>query len=424
MPIARASTVDCVTVEQAPTRNGWDGQSARSDDEVIDSGVGLGASEVAQIMPFVGPTRRVTLGSTLDLRSGDEVPVESISISAGEIMVEVLTYGATLRRVVVADRDGRLANIVLTPRDWTDLIYDHDCAYMGSTIGPVANRIAGARYEMGGRVVQLPANDPSGANLHSGPAGCDRLVWDVERLVTSQDAGSAPGAEWVTLELTTTIPDGHGGIPGPIELSATFDLDPAGLTIRYAATTAQLTPISMTNHAYWTLSGRPQVGDHQIRVLSEGFVTVDHNLIPTGSITAVHGAPFDLRWGVLLADRLRSFALDSVGGFDHCFVLDDPDLDGVPAVVVEHERSGRSMTVWTDQPSVQLYTANHLDGVDAEQGPAGRHGGLCIETQHFIDAVHHSEFVDEHGRSHPTDVWLDAGERYVATTRYEFGLVD
>lgn len=364
------------------------------------------------------------LGSTLDLRTGEEVPVESIAFSAGELMVEVLTYGATLRRVVAPDRDGHLGNLVLTPRDWRDLIYDRDCAYMGSTIGPVANRIAGASYEVGGRVVQLQPNERSGANLHSGPAGCDRLVWDVSRLVTSQDGGSAPGAEWVTLELTTTIPDLHGGIPGPIELSATFDLDPAGLTIRYAATTAQPTPISMTNHAFWTLSGRPQVGDHRVRVLSEGFLTVDRDLLPTGGITAVHGAPFDLRWGVLLADRLRSFALDPFGGFDHCFVLDEPELDGVPAVVIEHERSGRSMTVWTDQPAVQLYTANYLEPIEAEQGTAGRHGGVCVETQHFIDAVHHHAFVDEMGATYPTDVWLEPGERYVATTRYEFGLID
>jgi aldose 1-epimerase len=331
----------------------------------------------------------------------DGRPVERYVLRAGALEAAVLTYGAVLQSVRAPDAAGDPGEVTLGFDDLDG--YLGDVGYIGAVVGRFANRIAQGRFALDGVEHVLPANHGA-ACLHGGSAGFHTRLWS---------AREVPGG----VELSRTSPDGEMGFPGTLDVSVTYLLDEDGLELRYAATTDRPTVVNLSNHAYWNLAGQGTVEDHVLRLPAASFVAVDAELIPT-SVTPVAGTPMDFRRPRRIGDRLRAPdpQLRHARGYDHAWVLDDGGASGGLRTAAElHDpRSGRVLEVLTDQPSVQFYSGNFLDGGAAGRGGAAlRQGdGLCRETQHLPDSPNRPDF--------PSTV-LRPGERYATRTRFRFG---
>lgn len=327
-----------------------------------------------------------------------------VTLRAGAMTAEVLTYGAHLVGLWVPDRDGRLDNVVVslrTPDGSVDVEAYRDPVrnpHLGGMAGRYANRIAGAAFELDGVVHRLVPNE--GPNqLHGGPDGFDRCEW----AASVRDDGTA-----ATLRLTS--PDGDQGFPGRVEVAVTYELrDDATLCIDVEGRTDAPTVLNVTNHAYWNLAGTssptaPQdatVREHLLSVAADRVVRVDDALLPTGSLDPVEGTAFDLRRPTRLGDAVEAAELATVGGLDHCFVLDG----STPSAGLVDPSSGRRLRLVTDQPGLQVYTSNH------GAGPLPRHGAVCLESQHLPDAPNQPGF--------PSAV-LRPGETYRHRTQWWF----
>jgi aldose 1-epimerase len=308
-----------------------------------------------------------------------------VTLRAGELRAEVLSYGAHLVGLWAPDRDGRLDNVVVSLRR-PDGTVDIDAycdpvrnPYLGAMAGRYANRIAGAGFELDGVVHRLVPNE--GPNqLHGGPDGFSRLDWTE----SVRDDGAA-----VTLRLTS--PDGDQGFPGRVDVAVTYELcDDATLRIDVEGTTDAPTVLNVTNHSYWNLAGTSStaaadhatVRDHVLSVAADRVVRVDADLVPTGALDLVEGTPFDLRRPTRLGAAIDAAELAPVGGLDHCLVLDGTE----PAAELTDPASGRRLRIRTDQPGLQVYTANH------GAGPLPQHGAVCLESQHLPDSPNRPEF--------------------------------
>jgi aldose 1-epimerase len=326
--------------------------------------------------------------------------VERYVLRSGALEAAVLTYGAVLQSMSAPDAAGSVTDITLGYDDLAG--YLADSTYVGAVVGRYANRIAGGRFSLGGVQYVLPRNHGD-ACLHGGPGGFHTRLWGAREI-----AGG--------VELSLTSPDGDMGFPGTMTATVTYALDHGGLTVSYLAETDRPTVVNLTNHAYWNLDGAGRVEDHVLELPASRFIAVDDGLIPT-DIAPVEGTPMDFRTPQRIGDRLRSAheQLRHARGYDHAWVL---DTDGEPALRlaarVSAPESGRVLEVLTDQPSVQFYSGNFLDG-----GVVGRGGrtyrqsdGLCLETQHFPDSPNRPEF--------PSTV-LRPGERFATSTVFRFG---
>ncbi|MER6067453.1 aldose epimerase family protein [Streptomyces sp. NPDC001817] len=313
----------------------------------------------------------------------DGTEVHRWTLERAGTRVEVLTYGGVVRSVQVPDRDGRAANVVLGFAD-LDGYLAHPGPYFGALIGRYANRIAQARFPLDGVVYALePNNAPN--SLHGGAVGFDKRVWAAQ-----------PVADGV--RLSRVSPHGEEGFPGRLEVSATYTLDASGaLRIAYEAVTDAATVINLTNHSYFNLAGSGHAGGHELRLAAARFTPVDADLIPTGALEDVTGSRFDFR----TPRKVGS-------GYDHNFVLDKGVTD-VPEEVAElHDpASGRTLTVATTEPGLQLYTADHLGE------PFAPGDGIALETQHFPDSPNREEF--------PSTV-LRPGRVFRSETVYGFGV--
>lgn len=309
-----------------------------------------------------------------------------LSLASG-VAAAVDPRGAALAALWLPDSNGRLDDVLLGadgpgPR-----------RLYGATVGRYANRIAGAAFTLDGQRYELAAND--GPNcLHGGPDGFDLRDWDV----VAQDA------EAVTLALVS--PDGDQGFPGRLEARVTYrlttDAEGARLEITMQATTNRATPVSLTNHAYVNLGGVSDpariggIDDHHLSVAASHYLPVSDSAIPLPDAPApVNGTPFDLRTGARLGDRLRAGhpQMLAVRGFDHCFALDGEGLRR--AAMLSHP-SGRRMVLWTDQPGLQVYSGNWLDGTARGKGGAAYRMGdaICLEPGAFPDAPNRPDFPD------------------------------
>lgn len=312
--------------------------------------------------------------------------VEAWSLSAGDLRAEVWTYGATLVRVDVPDRHGHRVNVVRSRGDLAahDEVTDRR-GYGGATIGRYANRISDASFELDGTRHRLSANE-SGNLLHGGTIGFDQYVWSATGWADDDTA---------TVELTLTSPDGDQGFPGRLDVRVGVVLEAAGITFDYTATTDAPTVVALTNHAYWNLAGGGLIDDHELELSSSRYLPVRADLIPTGEIASVDGTRFDFRRADAIGHHID---IETGRGFDHCFLLDG----AVVAAVLRDPASGRSMTVTTDQPAVQLYTADHIDPPRS---------ALCLETEVLPDTPNRPEFGS---------ALLRPGETYRQTTRHAF----
>lgn len=323
--------------------------------------------------------------------------------NANGMQARISSYGATVRSLIVPDRHGEYADVVLG-YDTVDG-YIGGKAYLGATVGRYANRISGAGFELDGRRYALPAND--GPNtLHGGFRGFDKVVWT---------AGAEAAGR--SVRLTYVSPDGEQGFPGDVTVRVTYTLtDHDELRIDYDATTDRATPLNLSNHAYFNLAGHG-AGDvlgHEVEIVADTFTPVDTNLIPTGELRGVEGSPFDFlaaaAIGARIADDDRQLAY--AHGYDHNFVLRRTGAGLELAARIVEPDSGRVLEVLTTEPGVQFYTGNHLDGFAGKGGRVyGVRSGFCMETQHFPDSPNRPDFPD---------TILRPGESYASTTVYRF----
>jgi aldose 1-epimerase len=326
--------------------------------------------------------------------------VEAIILAnASGMRVRIITYGASIQSVLVPDREGRLADVTLGHAALQD--YLDRPQYFGATVGRVANRIAGGRFTLDGRDYRVPANDGPNA-LHGGPIGFDKVNWSI--------AGEEPGA---SVTLAHLSPDRDQGFPGTLNVTATYALDEEnGLSVDYRATTDRTTLVNLSNHAYWNLAGEGSAGGamgHLLTIPADHYSPTGATAIPTGEFRPVEGTAFDFRMPTSVGARVRDASDEQIRfgrGYDHNWVVArDVAREARLLARVEDPGSGRVMRVLSNQPGVQFYSGNFLDGTST--GKAGRSyrmgDAIVLEPQMFPDTPNRPEFGS---------IRLDPGEVY------------
>ncbi|MDP9349623.1 MAG: galactose mutarotase [Gemmatimonadota bacterium] len=342
------------------------------------------------------------------LPGGEEVEIFTLRNTHG-VEARVIGYGGAIVSLRVPDRAGRFADVVLGYDGLAGYVADQ--AYFGALIGRHANRIREGRFTLDGREYVLPVNN--GPNhLHGGPGGFNKVAWRAEPL----DGAEGPG-----VVLTHTSPHGTEGYPGTLEVRVTYRLTEANeLRVDYAASTDAPTPVNLTQHSYFNLTGDPrrQVLGHEVELAADHFTPVDDTLVPTGEITPVEGTPFDFRRPAPIGARIGvdHAQLARAGGYDHNFVLSGGAGEMRLAARVHEPTTGRVLELHTTEPGVQFYSGNFLDGtVRGKEGVYyGHRTGFCLEPQHFPDAPNQPAF--------PSTI-LRPGERYLSRMVYRFTAV-
>ncbi|MFD2365788.1 aldose epimerase family protein [Pseudoduganella sp. GCM10020061] len=379
---------------------------------------------------------------------GAEVSLYTLRNSQG-LAVKVTNYGGIVTAIEVPDAGGQAVNITLG----FDSIepYLEGTPYFGALVGRYANRIAHGKFTLDGVEYRLPLNN-NHHHLHGGPHGFDKVVWESSPYERDGVAG---------LRLHYVSNDGEQGYPGNLDTVVTYELTEDGeLRIDFCATTDRATPVNLTSHTYFNLAGGGPVLDHELELFASRFTPVDEGLIPTGELAPVDGTPFDFRQPHRIGERIGAAdqQLQFGGGYDHNFVLDDgagqggsaapgalergtvssarldglsggdeapeapgtvasADLDGLDggpharpmrlAARVRDPQSGRVLELYTQEPGLQFYSGNFLDG---SLGFAHR-SGFCLEPQHFPDSPNQPGF--------PSTI-LRPGQTYRTATAYRF----
>jgi aldose 1-epimerase len=339
----------------------------------------------------------------------DDGPVTRYELSNGTVSTAILSWGAIIQELHVPGRDGTAANVVLGFRDVARYFQKHP--HFGAVVGRYGNRIAGGRFPLDGREVQVTPNKGT-FTLHGGERGFDYYNWESDPIEEGDTVG---------VRLTRTSPDGEEGFPGTLTATVAYRLTPDNaLRLDYEVTTDAPTVHNLTNHSYFNLAGEGSgtVEGHVLQVHASRITATNEQQIPTGELAEVAGTPLDYRQPHAIGDALRDASSPEIvraRGIDHNYVIDRSGNDDglVLAARVSDPASGRVMTVETTQPGVQVYTGNSLDG-----GVAGYSGRLyrqtdavCFETQHFPDSPNQPAF--------PSTV-LRPGEVFRSTTIYRF----
>jgi aldose 1-epimerase len=334
----------------------------------------------------------------------DGTPVELFTLSDGLFEARIATYGGVLVSFKAPDRSGNVADVVLGFDDLDGYVANFNGpldAFFGALIGRYANRIAHGTFTLDGQKYSLPLNNGENS-LHGGPHGFNNVVWTAKPI----DAG---------VELTYLSKDGEAGYPGNLTATVRYTLKKGDFQIEYSATTAKDTVVNLTNHAYFNLAGTGDILSHQVTLHASRFTPVDAGLIPTGELKPVDSTPFDFRKPNAIGGRINENdeQLHRGRGYDHNWVLDNKGGKLAEAADLYDPASGRVLKVLTDQPGIQFYSGNFLDGSIKGKGgkPYRLHSGLCLETQHFPDSPNHPDF--------PTTE-LKPGERYHTVTIYRF----
>jgi aldose 1-epimerase len=321
--------------------------------------------------------------------------------------VKITNYGGTITSINVKDKAGKFGDVVLGFDQLSGYTARVNTSYFGATIGRYANRIGHGTFTLDGKQYQVPKNE-NGNMLHGGMRGFDKRVWD---------ATSVPSAGNPSLTIHRLSPDGEEGFPGNLDVTVRFSWSNSNeLKVEYTATTDKDTVLNLANHSYFNLSG-PGSGtilDDSLLIPADHYTPVTKDLIPTGEIASVAGTPFDFRKATKIGARINenNQQLKFANGYDQNFVLNRRGGGLELAARVEDANSGRVLEVLTDQPGVQFYTGNFLNGaVTGVGGVYQFRSALCLETQHFPDSPNHSNFPSTE---------LKAGQKFVTTTVYKF----
>jgi aldose 1-epimerase len=333
---------------------------------------------------------------------GAEVDLYTLTNAHG-LKVKIMTYGATITAVEIPDRDGKPSNVVLHLDALADYVKGHP--FFGSTVGRYANRIAKGKFTLDDRQYTLATNNNEN-HLHGGVQGFDKKVWKAKPVGTVDAVGVA---------FTCTSADGDEGYPGAMMASVTYSLtDRNELKMEYSATVDKPTIVNLTNHSYWNLAGAGSgdVLDEEVMLNADGYLPVDDGLIPLGKIMPVKNTPMDF---VSKPMTIGSRIAEVKGGYDHCYVLNKKEAGKLSlAAKITDPKSGRMMEILTDQPGIQFYTGNFLDGTIKAGGKSyPKNGGFCLETQRYPDSPNQPQF--------PSAV-LRPGETYTHVTVHKFSV--
>ena len=319
------------------------------------------------------------------------------------LIIKVTNYGGTVTALSVPDKNGTLIDIVLGFDDLKE--YLKATAYFGAIIGRYGNRIAKGKFTIDGITYPLAKNN--GPNtLHGGIIGFDKVIWEATEINDTRGVG---------LKLNYLSKDGEEGFPGNLDLKVTYMLTNADeFRIDYEATTDKATPLNLTQHNYFNLAGagNGDVLGHQVMINAQRYTVVDSTLIPTGELRDVKGTPFDFTQPQAIGAKINELGGKPVG-YDNNYVLKSGGAKLAMAAKVTEPVSGLVMEIYTDQPGVQFYTGNFLDGtITGKDGKVyNQYYGFCFETQKFPDSPNQPTF--------PNSI-LKPGETYKSTTIYKF----
>lgn len=319
---------------------------------------------------------------------------------------DIMNYGGIVQKLIMPDRNGTPGDIVLGFDNLQG--YLDKSPYFGALIGRYGNRIGGAQFTLNGQTYTLAKNN-HGNSLHGGLKGFDKVVWTARPLLTSDGP---------SLILTYVSPDGEEGFPGNLEVTAVYTLtENNALKIQFTARTDKPTVVNLTHHGYFNLAGQGS-GDilgHIVYINANQTTPVDSGLIPTGDFADVTGTPFDFRKPTAIGARINDpdRVLQYGPGYDHNWVINKPAGEFGLMARVTDPKSGRVMEVYSDQPGLQFYAGNFLDGTFAGKGGAVYkiHDAFCMEPQHYPDSPNKPNFPS---------VELDPGQTYHATLVYKF----
>lgn len=328
----------------------------------------------------------------------------------GDISAAITNYGGRIVSLCTPGRDAQIADVVLGFNSIDGYLGAKE-VFHGALIGRVGNRIAKGKFTLDGMEYTLPINnDPN--HLHGGPGGFHNVVWSVK------------AANDTSLILTYLAKDGEMGYPGKLDVEVTYTLTAKNeLTIDYKATTDKATPVNLTNHAFFNLAGEGSgvsINEHLLTINADLFTAVDSTLIPMGENVAVEGTPFDFRQakaiGKDLSQQNNNPQLKNGLGYDHNFAL-NKNLTGAMtwAATVVEPKSGRKMEIFTEEPGLQFYGGNFMDGSDKGKSgkPYGYRQSFAVETQHFPDSPNQNNFPS---------IILKPGEVYQTATIYRFSV--
>jgi aldose 1-epimerase len=337
---------------------------------------------------------------------GREAQLFTLRNAAG-MEVKISNYGGYIVSWTAPDKSGKQENITLGVPTFAD--YLKGTPAFGPVIGRYGNRIAKGRLVLDGKEYVLPTNG-SGNHMHGGKVGFDKKLWKAIPINGNEPA----------LKLQYTSPDGEEGYPGTLAVEVVYTLQKDNARrIDYKPTTDKVTVVNLTNHAYFNLSGmKRDVLNHELMIKGDKYLPTDPKQIPTGELRPVAGTAFDFTKPTAVGARINDTTDTQIrygNGFDHCWVFSDASKELKLGATVYEPGSGRFLEMYTTEPGVQIYTANHLNGtLKGKEGvPYTRRFGLCLETQHFPDSPNHPNF--------PTTT-LRPGETYQSTTVYKFSV--
>ena len=349
-------------------------------------------------------TKEMVRKDVFGTHNGKEVYLFTLTNKPGNV-IRLTNYGAKINWIEVPDRNGKKDNVTFG-YDTFDETLKGDMSF-GSVVGRFANRIANGTFTLDGVKYNTPVNN--GPNtLHGGPAGWHSVVWDAEIIKDSK---------FPSVRFSYISPDMEAGFPGTVKAAVTYTwTDSNEIVMDYVCSTDKKTVLNITNHAYFNLhgAGNGDILDHLLTIKASAFTPVDSVMIPTGEIRPVAGTPFDFNTPHAIGERIgENYDQLILGrGYDHNYILDNKDE--VDATVYEPV-SGRVLEVITDQPGLQLYTGNFLDG--KQKGHGGKaynyRSGLCLEADHYPDSPNRPDF--------PTTV-LNPGDTFKSTTIYRFSV--
>lgn len=328
-------------------------------------------------------------------------------VNANGMEVCVTNFGGRIVSIMVPDKEGNLKDVVLGFDSIASYLPENNQTDFGASIGRYANRINKGKITLDGQEIQLPTNN-FGHTLHGGPKGWQYQVYDVKE---SNDS---------TITLVMNSPDGDNGFPGNVTAEVTYKLTSDNtIDISYKATTDKTTVINMTNHSYFNLNGDPNkpITDNILQVMAESYTPVDSTYMTTGEIVTVKDTPFDFTSEKTVGKDIESdhIQIKYGNGYDHNFVLDAKGDITKEAVILKSPETGITLTVYTDEPGIQVYSGNFLDGtVTGKKGITYKQRtGICLETQHYPDSPNKPGWPS---------VELKPGETYTSHCIYKFGV--